>query len=376
MPATDFELFAGLPPPVSSSLVKRLSARVFEPGEILLRENQSNDRLYLIEEGSLEVWKGEPHSPHGICVATLTAGHCFGEMSVLTAGPASATVVAATHAVVRDLALSDVPAEGRIRETVTLNLARTLVNRLFTANNTIQAKHAAQMRAMHLLVSASSFLTRILVALAFYMFTLPIVTRVRPLLASDIVITSFFVVMFFWVAWGFMQQSRLELADFGMSLKGWPRQIGRSLLFTVPLLVGLLLAKCLLVWAEPQTYQVFEPMRLLNTMGQPTYRNWVFFSGVYVALCFAQEFIRCAVQGSLALFYNSPGRDARWRSIFVANVVFASLHVHLGNTFAVMAFIPGLFWGWLYAREHSYLSAAFSHGITGLWIVCIVGVPS
>jgi len=376
MPSTEYEIFSGLPAAVSTTLVERLTPRIFQPGEVLIRENEPNGRVYLIEEGELRVWKGDPHCLTGVCVAVLAKGNCFGEMSALSAAPASATVVAETRAVVRELALRDLPAEGGVRETVTLNVARTLVNRLSGANTAIQTKHTEQQRSLRLLISATAFLTRVLIALSFYMFALPVVKTVRPSLPSDIVISSFFVVMFFWVAWTFMRQSQLELADFGMSLKGWPRQIGRSLMWSAPILVIFFVAKCWLVWAFPGHFHLFEPMRLLNEAGESSYPHWFFFTVVYVSLCFAQEFIRCAVQGSLALFYSATGSQARWRAIFVANVVFASLHVHLGNTFALAAFIPGLFWGWLYAREHSYLSAAFSHGITGLWIVCIVGVPS
>lgn len=376
MPSTEYEIFSGLPAAVSTTLVERLTPRIFHPGEVVIRENEPNGRVYLIEEGEIRVWKGDPGSLTGVCVAVLAKGNCFGEMSALSAAPASATVVAETRAVVRELALRDLPAEGGVRETVTLNVARTLVNRLSGANTAIQTKHTEQQKSLRLLISATAFLTRVLIALSFYMFALPVVKTVRPSLPSDIVISSFFVVMFFWVAWTFMRQSQLELADFGMSLKDWPRQIGRSLLWSAPILVIFFVAKGWLVWAFPGHFQLFEPMRLLNAAGESSYPHWFFFTVVYVSLCFAQEFIRCAVQGSLALFYSATGSPARWRAILVANVVFASLHVHLGNTFALAAFIPGLFWGWLYAREHSYLSAAFSHGITGLWIVCIVGVPS
>ncbi|MBI5690270.1 MAG: cyclic nucleotide-binding domain-containing protein [Verrucomicrobia bacterium] len=371
-----FELFHGLSPEVTSRLTHALVARQFAAGEVLIRENQPNDRLFLVETGSLAVWKGEPGSPRGVCLATLEPGACFGEMSALNAAPASATVLASAPATVRELNLRDLPAEGPVRETVALNLARTLVARLSQATVSLQAKHAAQLEAMRLLVSASSFLTRMMIALAFYMFALPLVSSVRPLLSSDTVISSFFVVAFFGVSWNFLRRSQLDPAEFGMTLRDWPRQLGRSFAWSSPFLVGFFLLKCLLAWWRPEEIRVFEPMRLLNSMGQTSFSQWVFFSVVYVSLCFAQEFIRCAVQGSLAIFYRASGRPARWRSILVANVVFASLHVHLGNSFALLAFVPGLFWGWLYARENSFLAVAFSHGLIGLWIVCVVGVPA
>lgn len=376
MAAPHFELFHGLPPDVVAGLTRDLGARTFAPGEVLIREHASNDRIFLIESGRLAVWKGEPDTAGGVCVATLEPGACFGEMSALNASPASATVIAVGATTVRELILREVPATGAVRETIALNLARTLVARLTQATVALQAKHAAQLEALHLLVSASSFLTRMMIALAFYMFALPLVAAVRPLLSSDTVISSFFVVAFFGVSWNFLRRSRLPPEQFGLTLRDWPRQLRRSFWWSLPFLGGFFLLKCVLAWARPGEIQVFEPMRLLNSMGQTSFAQWLFFSIIYVSLCFAQEFIRCAVQGTLALFYRASGRPARWRSILVANLVFAALHVHLGSTFALLAFVPGLFWGWLYAREQSYLAVAFSHGLVGLWIVCIVGVPA
>jgi hypothetical protein len=32
-------------------------------------------------------------------------------------------------------------------------------------------------------------------------------------------------------------------------------------------------------------------------------------------------------------------------------------------------------WGWIFQRERSYLAAATSHALTGVWVVFIVVVP-
>jgi CRP-like cAMP-binding protein len=61
-----------------------------EPGDVLCREGEAGDYLYMIVEGEAEVCKG--NKP----LTRLAAGEIFGEMSLLTGEPRSATVVALT----------------------------------------------------------------------------------------------------------------------------------------------------------------------------------------------------------------------------------------------------------------------------------------
>ena len=39
--------------------------------------------------------------------------------------------------------------------------------------------------------------------------------------------------------------------------------------------------------------------------------------------------------------------------------------MHISGAFALAAFIPGIFWGWIFARTNSLLAAATSHFLIG-----------
>ncbi len=59
------------------------------PGYVVFREDDESDGLYIIKQGSVEVRKhGDDTAP----IAYLTAGECFGEMSIMHGGPRTATI--------------------------------------------------------------------------------------------------------------------------------------------------------------------------------------------------------------------------------------------------------------------------------------------
>jgi CRP-like cAMP-binding protein len=60
----------------------------FEPGEIILQKGQSGKHLYLIASGKVEILNEDVH------IAFLEKGEIFGEMSLLSGDPVSATVKA------------------------------------------------------------------------------------------------------------------------------------------------------------------------------------------------------------------------------------------------------------------------------------------
>jgi len=62
--------------------------QAFAPGDILIRKGASNDKMFIILVGALEVKIGDKR------VATLKEGDIFGELSLLDKEPASGDVVA------------------------------------------------------------------------------------------------------------------------------------------------------------------------------------------------------------------------------------------------------------------------------------------
>jgi len=89
------DLFAELPAEARRRLADAAQLRYFDAGEPLVREGETGDSLMLLARGRVQVTKaGAEVGTTRLSLATLEAGEYFGEMSLLTGEPRSASVVA------------------------------------------------------------------------------------------------------------------------------------------------------------------------------------------------------------------------------------------------------------------------------------------
>ena len=97
------DLFRELEPETVQQLAAAAQRRHYAEGETIVAESQEGDSLFLIEEGQAEVEASGSAGGTRVPVARLGPGHFFGEMSLLTGEPRSATVTATTSCAVLTL---------------------------------------------------------------------------------------------------------------------------------------------------------------------------------------------------------------------------------------------------------------------------------
>jgi membrane protease YdiL (CAAX protease family) len=96
---------------------------------------------------------------------------------------------------------------------------------------------------------------------------------------------------------------------------------------------------------------------------------------LYLVLTPLQEFVaRCCLQAPLQAFLPGTVLKRQFLSILVSNLLFAGAHLHISCGFALAAFIPGIFWGWIFARTNSLLAVATSHFLIGGAGVFLFGI--
>ncbi len=92
------DLFAPLAPVERERLAEGMHRFSFARGERILRQGEPGDSLYIIESGEVRVSLAGDGSDHAITL--LKAGDFFGETSLMTGAPRSATCTAATDVVI------------------------------------------------------------------------------------------------------------------------------------------------------------------------------------------------------------------------------------------------------------------------------------
>ncbi|MBX5491989.1 MAG: ATP-binding cassette domain-containing protein [Chloroflexi bacterium] len=103
-------LFADLPPEALAAIAQRLVAERYAPGDVIIRQGDVGDKLYLIDRGQVEVTvqhgPAAPEQP----LNTLHAGDYFGEIALLLDVPRTASVKATTPVQLLALSKADLQA--------------------------------------------------------------------------------------------------------------------------------------------------------------------------------------------------------------------------------------------------------------------------
>jgi signal transduction histidine kinase len=131
-------LFRSVPADVVSRSLDDLEVRRFEPGERVLAESarapvSESSELFVVVEGELSVTRALADAKSER-LATMSKGDFFGELSLVDEGPRSATVTAATSAVVARLPAAAVDRLLADAPVVMRTLAVTLATRLRAAD--------------------------------------------------------------------------------------------------------------------------------------------------------------------------------------------------------------------------------------------------
>jgi len=103
-PATDpaflksCELFENQPPEVIKAVLVQGRTMEFGPGDIVFRQGDRGDQMFIVKSGVLEVFTRQSESGDLTPLAYLGPGEVLGELALLTGSPRSASVRSPEHA--------------------------------------------------------------------------------------------------------------------------------------------------------------------------------------------------------------------------------------------------------------------------------------
>ena len=129
-------LFSGMDDEAADSLRPSLIETRLRRTEILFREGDSGDRLYVVIDGKIKLGRSSPDGRENL-LAVLGPGQMFGELSLFDPGPRSATATAVTDVAMVSLGHEELGRWLTAHPDVARGLLNQLASRLRRTNDVV-----------------------------------------------------------------------------------------------------------------------------------------------------------------------------------------------------------------------------------------------
>jgi hypothetical protein len=370
----DAKLFRGFDEAELDCLGQFIELRVESPGATIVHEGDAATHLFFIQCGRVEILKREARGDREHRVALLGKGETMGEMALVDELPRTASarargevrLVAIPVAQIRQRAKSSGdPLLQRTYQKLVLNMSEYLVVRL--REKADESLSAAQGRA-----AVGRLVVNLLTMLSLYVLLLGALPYLEPRVEFDTAQLSIPIQLVFgYAGWRFIRSSGYPLGFFGIRRRGTARAVFEAVLLTLPLLLLVTLAKWSVIAATPEFegLPLFEHTGVLQRLLEPGVYKWLV---IYSVSSIVQELtVRGALQSTLEMFLIGPSR--RRNAVFVSALLFSVCHLHMSFLFAALAFLPGLYWGWLFSMQRNLAGVVVSHQLAGAYVFFILG---
>jgi CRP-like cAMP-binding protein len=358
-------LFAGLPADALDAIAPLLRQESVPANAVVFAEGDESDRLCLLLDGELDVLLGADL----VWLASLGPGEHFGEMGVVSGARRGATIRARTAS---RIAFLDRAALDMLRDHHGVDVlggtmrhhAETLDVRLRATNAQAAERMRLQTLAQQDQIAFGRVFANIILVIFIYISLIDVLRAWAAEGASTTLTSSSLMVGMAIGAALIIRQSKFPREVFGLTLKGWRHSVHDSLKWTAVACAVLTAVKAVLIAVIP----AYAGLDLIDPWQSAAgWRHTVMAYALYTALSPVQEFIiRGAIQGALQRLLSERG--GVWQAILLSNAIFSICHQHMGVGYALAAFVPGLFWGWLYHRQGSLVGVSVSHVVIGLWV--------
>lgn len=358
----DVPFFAHLPKGLIEEVASDAEVKAFAPGDVLVKEGAASDTLFVLLEGVADVRKREATRPDvEHTISELEPGEVVGEVGLFDARPRSATVVARAPCTAWILRYDRVTKHPRL----VLAFAKALAQRV--RDQTDEMRETAQERA-----AMGELVVKVVVLLCSYALLiagLPWLQERLP--ASSSYISLPVIALFGFGSFAFMRNSGYPLERFGLGFKHAFGSLLEAAILTPPFLALLTGVKWLVVRSgQTRMTAVIQQPDVRAVLADP---RVVKLLVVYGISALVQEMIvRCALQSTLESYLVGRGRVTK--AILVAALMFSVNHLHVSFLFALLAFIPGLFWGVLFHRRPNLIGPSLSHFVVGGYVFFVLGI--
>jgi len=348
--------------------------RTLAAGETLVNEGDLAHEIFIVASGAFEVVKREENTGAVHRIATIERGMSIGEVSLLDAGPRSATVRALETSSVLVIPIEDISRlssrEQSFDVQMKINLAYEMSRRLRTTNETTVRTLREKLEEAEIRAEMGRFMSRVLIGTCLYMFALGALKALAGRLSDDSFVTILILFAFAGALYVNIKTSRFPPSAYGFTTRNWKPAVREAILFSIPVLTIMVITKWILIGMHPDFAQ--RPMFEFYRFHSNSWLETAMLVVLYAAFVPIQEMIaRSGMQSSFMMFLEMKHKAPI--AIFLSTLLFSSTHLHLSLSFALLVFPVGLFWGWLYYRHPTLIGVSVSHILIGIFAVFVVG---
>jgi membrane protease YdiL (CAAX protease family) len=349
----------------------------YEAGELVAAEGQASCHcIFIVLEGVVSLCKKATHTTNGsslpIELETRGKFDIFGGMSALDGRPLSVSAFAKTAVTLAAIDLSRRSAnapERSTRNVLIAELRRYMANYVRASLDYRIDSLVKEAEFAHYRSAVGSIVIAALSLLSFYTLSLSVLPRFEHYLEVNFALSPFIIMFFAAIFYPVIHWSGFPPAFFGIHFDDWKGAVLFSMGASLAFIAAGAFLKWIIIVSSPSLNDltVFSWADVSVDGKEVMASPWYWFAvTLYLLLTPVQEFVaRCGIQAPLYAFLQGSELKRRGLAIVVSNLVFSAAHTHIGLIFALATFIPGLFWGWIFARTNSLLAVSLSHLLIG-----------
>ncbi len=345
-------------------------------GEILFEEGDAAGDIFFIVDGEFEVLKNEAGGAGRHRIATLEEGTSIGEVSLLDTQPRSASLRATRDSRVCSVAIADLASplddSPSVANRLKIRLAYQMATRLRRSDEMTVRTLRDKLSEAERRYEMSKFISRTLIGLALYMFSLGLASALAREVPDTTAISLPILAAFAFGVYRTVKTSPWPPSAYGFTLRNWRGNALEAVLLSIPAAFVIVAAK----WVAIQVMPSFagQPLFDLARSTGLSLREVLLYGLAYAAFTPIQEIVaRAGIQSSLQMFLDHRYRVVE--AIVLSNLLFSATHLHVSLTLALLVFPMGLFWGWIFARQGSLVGSSVSHILLGVFGLFVVGFP-
>ncbi len=348
-------------------------------GAYLFHEGDAANEFYVILEGSLAVMKTTKQEKEYV-LSVLEEDQTIGEMGLIDHAPRSASVKSIVSTKLLRInfdELNDLVKKDPVFDQIFKHISVDITQRLRDTNEITVNALEKQINEYKLRVATGIFMMYIISGISIFVFALSGLQYLVHHISNSSFISLPFMFIVVCVFLLELKVTKLPAALFGFTFKNARKALIESFFYSLIFCCFILLLKWIeiLVFPSFAGRSLFEPFALIHgTASHSKYFMWVITLILYCFFISPLQEVMCrgAFQGSLDIFL--VGRYKKVLSILISNLLFSMFHIFVSFQLAVLVFIPGIFWGWLFSRHKTLVGVCLSHMMLGFWALWVVGI--